>query len=440
MKNKNKNYAKDFYEFLERKYPNIWKHQKNNEALKALYPAEDSNVKLKEFTIEKIRLCMLVGAACVFLGGVMWIKDATTKDIVYIQRNGYAEGSKKEELEVNREGDKDFDISFEVGEKEYTEKELNEIYDKFKEELLKEVLDKNESFEKITRDLKLEEEVEGYPFNVSWITQEEYISGDGVLINEILENPVPVVIEAHINGNGFTRIEQIPCLIFSREEPFTFEYKLKGYIEAKDLEERNKGELTLPSEFEGEKISFKNKNNNYGMLILFSAPVLMIVLYYCKDRDLMTEMNKRQEQLKQDYSGIVSKMALYLGAGLTIQNAWEKTAMSDSKGRYAYEEMKITQYEIESGVPFSTAYENFGKRCHENSYTKLVSVLMQNRKKGSNNVGAQLHDEASVAFEMRKQEAIKMGEKAGTKMLVPMTLLLLVVLIIVMAPAFMNQI
>ena len=46
--------------------------------------------------------------------------------------------------------------------------------------------------------------------------------------------------------------------------------------------------------------------------------------------------------------------------------------------------------------------------------------------------------ESVQAFEERKARAKKLGEEAGTKLLFPMFLMLAVVLIIVIVPAFMS--
>ena len=49
-----------------------------------------------------------------------------------------------------------------------------------------------------------------------------------------------------------------------------------------------------------------------------------------------------------------------------------------------------------------------------------------------------LKTEASQAFEERKARARRLGEEAGTKLLAPMFLMLAVVLVIVIVPAFMS--
>ena len=52
---------------------------------------------------------------------------------------------------------------------------------------------------------------------------------------------------------------------------------------------------------------------------------------------------------------------------------------------------------------------------------------------------ALLENEAVEALERRKERALQLGEKAGTKMLFPMMLMLGIVMAIIMVPAFMTM-
>ncbi len=49
-----------------------------------------------------------------------------------------------------------------------------------------------------------------------------------------------------------------------------------------------------------------------------------------------------------------------------------------------------------------------------------------------------LHEESVKAYEERMDLARKMGEEAGTKLLVPMFMMLLVVMIVIMIPALIS--
>ena len=85
------------------------------------------------------------------------------------------------------------------------------------------------------------------------------------------------------------------------------------------------------------------------------------------------------------------------------------------------------------------SYENFGRRCNVQAYIRLGALLSQNLRKGTKGLVELLKMESIQAFEERKARAKKLGEEAGTKMLIPMFLMLAVVLVIVIVPAFLSM-
>ena len=64
---------------------------------------------------------------------------------------------------------------------------------------------------------------------------------------------------------------------------------------------------------------------------------------------------------------------------------------------------------------------------------QLGSVLSQNLKKGARGLTALLEEEALSSMTERKNNARKLGEKAGTKLLFPMILMLGIVMVILLA-------
>ncbi|RAZ94688.1 hypothetical protein DK853_33870, partial [Klebsiella oxytoca] len=84
------------------------------------------------------------------------------------------------------------------------------------------------------------------------------------------------------------------------------------------------------------------------------------------------------------------------GAGMTVPNAFLKIALDYKKRReqdeknvprrYAYEEMLLAVYEMESGTAQTEAYEHFGHRCRIPDYNKLSMMLAQNIRKGAANL------------------------------------------------------
>lgn len=129
---------------------------------------------------------------------------------------------------------------------------------------------------------------------------------------------------------------------------------------------------------------------------------------------------------------------------MTMKGAWMRIATEylskrdEGKQRYrfVYEEMLVTMREMESGMSEVKAYELFGKRVGLLSYMKFSTLLVQNLRKGSDDLLRILEYEAVDAFRERKEQAKALGEKAGTKLLMPMMLMLLIVLSMIIFAAF----
>ena len=124
---------------------------------------------------------------------------------------------------------------------------------------------------------------------------------------------------------------------------------------------------------------------------------------------------------------------------MTIRNAfrkmgedYKKQKISNQK-RYAYEEILLLCYELQSGISEVEAYEHLGKRCQVQSYMKLSALLSQNLRKGSNDLLILLRQEAVNAFAERKNAARKL-ERRRNKFALPMMMMLCIVMVIIMVP------
>ena len=131
---------------------------------------------------------------------------------------------------------------------------------------------------------------------------------------------------------------------------------------------------------------------------------------------------------------------------MNIPLAWEKIALAyqakrergELEERYAYEEMLHTLHEIRDGVGELKAYENFGNRCSLSIYRRLSALIVQNVRKGAQGMQKLLEQEEWESYEQRKAQARQAGEEAGTKLLFPMGIMLVVVLVILVVPAGMS--
>lgn len=101
-------------------------------------------------------------------------------------------------------------------------------------------------------------------------------------------------------------------------------------------------------------------------------------------------------------------------------------------------EMVNVMYKISGGASEGECYEEYGIRCNLSEYRKFGMMLSQNLRKGTRGLTELLEREAEDAFEQRKNLAKKAGEEAGTKLMIPLFLMLIIVFAIVIVPAFFS--
>ena len=180
----------------------------------------------------------------------------------------------------------------------------------------------------------------------------------------------------------------------------------------------------------------------FGILLLGGV---MIVFQFTAEKQKQKEQRKKEiRQMQFDYPQLINKFSLYIGAGMTVRRAWIQIVKEYDKEKHylgertVYEEMRYTMNELKNGRPESECYEAFGRRCESPVYRKFGMLLSQNLRKGTKGLTNLLQREAQEAFEERKNMAKKLGEEAGTKLMIPLFLMLAVVFVIVTVPAFLT--
>lgn len=433
-------------ESMKKKPDHILHNNAVREDLQTLEPAGNTLKRQKEYVIKKFSLCIMIVVTGVILSTALWIKDEMAAEIVdnRLARNTYGGGEKSIVLEA-ADGKATYDISLNVGEKSYTQAELMALSGEMIPLMEKGMLGDNQSLDRVEYDLNLMNSMEGYPFEISWSVDEAYIDYEGHLVNNVLSHPQLVEISAKLCCESFVLEHYIDIMVYTKAVQPDTAAQIAEQARMEESGSRTSEYVTLPSEIGGQELRWRYKKGCGGLLFLIATPLIAILVYYGRDRDLHKQVEDREEQMRFDYPEIVSALALLIGAGMTVPNAWNKI-VSDygfrkeetGKSRYAYEEMLLAVHEMESGVAQTKAYERFGRRCRIPDYNKLSTMLAQNIRKGAANLPALLKAEAADAFEERKHMARKLGEKAGTKLLVPMMMLLGMIMVVIMIPAFKN--
>lgn len=169
-------------------------------------------------------------------------------------------------------------------------------------------------------------------------------------------------------------------------------------------------------------------------LIIFWA-IIAVMICFMSEKELGKRIERKTRAIQLEIPDFINKLALLINAGMNFRKAWQKAADDTRKSTPIYLEARQVSEEIFSGRPELTAYENFAKRCGIPEITRLVTVIVQNIKRGNSDMVSILRISANECWQMRKNAARRLGEEASTKMLLPLMLMFIAILIITATPA-----
>ncbi len=387
---------------------------------------------------------------CIILTSVAANEEVIDSNL--IKRPDYVENSEKISTDVYKEGENvPYKIEFNVDPRKYTKEEVERNFELAYEYLLDNILKDNESFEKVTGNLNLIASVAEYAVEVDWYSSDyELIDYDGAVNNSKLkENDTKkCLITAKLKYGEYSCEYPIDVIVYppNLDEKEKFVNEVNIAIEKALKDQIYEESVRIPDVIEETGLVYKIPAENHIGIIVILGIMATIAMLLGVDGKKKKEKNNREKQMKYDYSEVISKLTLLLGAGMTISRAWEKISLDYKKQieqdtgvrHFVYEEMLATYYQIKSGAPEGRSYAEFGKNCNVKEYLKLGALLEQNLKKGTKGLAGMLETESLEAFEERKNIAKRLGEEAGTKLLLPMGIMLVIVMIIVIVPAFLS--
>lgn len=364
-----------------------------------------------------------------------------------IRREEY--GGEEKEYPVLVEGleEEDVLVMVRVGALHYTREEAEAVFERMMETMETRIQGENPSLMEVQKDLTLPSEAEGV--RLRWRSSDsEVLDSSGRLGKEVKTGQI-LVLTVELSAGEYRQTYEMPVRVLPPEQG-SRERRLEDFLkelERQDEEQQAQPWLTLPESFEGRALRYRSgEDAGYRSIILIG--ILLAVLLVVREHSEEKQKNrKRERELMLDYADVLSKVVVLTGAGLTVRNAWERIVLDyeealksgKQRKRAAYEEMRQTCHQLQSGMAEGEAYREFGRRCRLQPYLKLSGLLEQNRKAGTKNLRMILQTEMADAFEQRKNLARRLGEEAGTKLLAPLFMMLGIIMVMIMVPAMMTM-
>ncbi len=161
--------------------------------------------------------------------------------------------------------------------------------------------------------------------------------------------------------------------------------------------------------------------------------ICVVCVVYCMD-NMKNVLSKRTEECEKQFPEVVSTMAILVNSGMVLRNVWNMVA-ENGKGAL-YDMMRKTADNMKNGYSDADAIYLFGKMSNSVEIKKFTSALLQSMEKGGAELSDFLTHQSSEMWNMKRQRMLQMGEKAATKLLMPIVLIFVGIIIIVMTAAF----
>ena len=201
--------------------------------------------------------------------------------------------------------------------------------------------------------------------DISWESDSySIVNTDGTVHNEELREGAVVALAAHFRYEEWIWDHQMYVRVnpklYTKQE--LFRSRLEELLHLQEERTKNTDKMILPKSVESVPIVWKEiieDSSGYLLVLVLTAAAF---LYWAKSREPDRRLESRRRELLLDYPEIVNKLALYMGAGMTIRNAFFKMGedykkQQKERKRYAYEEILMACYELQSGRSEKEAYQ-----------------------------------------------------------------------------------
>lgn len=173
-----------------------------------------------------------------------------------------------------------------------------------------------------------------------------------------------------------------------------------------------------------------------SILAFFVGLMFAFAAYYYFETETEKKLLKRSEEMLRDFSEVISKLALLTNAGMILREAWQEVAVTGDSS--IYQEMQKTVDEMNNGYSEIDAFFNFGTRCIIPEIKKFSSTIIQGLVKGNSELTLMLMEQSKEVWAAKKQHVRRQGEKAASKLMIPICMMFVGILVMILIPIFTN--
>ncbi len=167
--------------------------------------------------------------------------------------------------------------------------------------------------------------------------------------------------------------------------------------------------------------------------------VEILCMGYGQYKQVLNYENKRAESVLAELANVVNKISILQASGASMENIIMRIAEEDSgESNPIYKEFQIVAGDISNGKGAVKGMQGMNQRIRKPEMSRFTSAIIQNLTHGTEDCAKVLSNLADEMWKMRRAIDKKKGQFIKEMMLIPTLVCFGVVMVIVIAPAFMG--
>ncbi|MFB9279692.1 type II secretion system F family protein [Cohnella cellulosilytica] len=155
-------------------------------------------------------------------------------------------------------------------------------------------------------------------------------------------------------------------------------------------------------------------------------------------KELAGQVARRRQSMVMELPELLSKLLLMVNAGENVLRALARTAETRrgaSADNPLYTELRAAIASMKRGESLTAALEEWGRRCAVPEAKLFATTVLINARRGGDAFVPALRELTRQMWEKRKAIARTLGEQASSRLAFPLTLVFLLIMVLVGAPA-----
>ncbi|MGI6751039.1 MAG: hypothetical protein ACOX4U_00230 [Anaerovoracaceae bacterium] len=372
---------------------------------------------------------------------------------MWIQRPDYGEAAREERFKIHlhhRDIKLKERVALKIPSRELTEEEAELYILQYIDQLPQKILGRNKDLNSISEDLEL-------PV-VDGDIQLEWHSGNPDLIDErgqlnLLKagDGEEIMLTVFITFKNLREEAGIPVRIQLPEKEDSYRgalvKEIRGVIGELQQKGSVEGKMVLPQRLpSGARVSWVRDEGGKFPISIFLLPLLFFLIYKDRYYKINRQIRRERQDMEKEFPEFIGRLILLLSAGLVAEGAIRKMV-------WDYEEQK--RINIHTISPLYEALGEAVKRARDTNASLTAELSLMARKsrvrqlmrfsalltdsieKGTP-LSKKLEDERYLIWQGRKKDAERKGRMAETKLILPLSILLLTIVLITISPVLID--